>query len=89
MTYFFPKWFFEKAISLSITEGLLGTPHLQVKIRRLVPEMSQVFAMSRYGDVDGLKALFMRREPSPDDVHIRGGWTALHVSRSNFVFAGP
>ena len=80
MTYFFPKWFFEKAISLSVTEGFLGTPNLNMKIRRLVPEMSQIFAMSRYGDVEGLKTLFMQKQASPDDVHVRGGWTALHVS---------
>ena len=80
MTYFFPKWFFEKAISLSVTEGIFGTPNLNLKIRRLVPEMSLVFTMSRYGDVEGLKELFMQRQASPDDVHIRGGWTALHVS---------
>ena len=47
MTFLFAKWFFEKAITLSLTEGLLGTPNLNLKIRRLVPEMSQVFAMSR------------------------------------------
>ena len=80
MTYFFPKWFFEKAISISVTEGILGTPNLNIKIRRLVPEVSQVFALSRYGDVEGLKTLFMQKQASPDDVHIRGGWTALHVS---------
>ena len=84
MTYFFPHWFFEKAISLSMTEGFLGTPSLNIKLRRVVPEMSHVFAMSRYGDVEGLKALFMERKASPDDVHIRGGWNPLHVGQGVF-----
>ena len=79
--YMFPRWLFQKAISLSITDSLLGAPSLNIKLRRVVPEMSQVFAMSRYGDVEGLKALFMERKASPDDVHIRGGWNPLHVSR--------
>lgn len=80
MTYFFPKWFLQRAVSLSMMSGLLGSPSLNLKIRRLVPEMSHLFALSRYGDVEGLRSLFMKRLASPDDVHIRGGWTALHVS---------
>ena len=87
MTYFFPKWFFEKAISLSITEGYLSTPNLNIKVRRVVPEVSQIFAMSRYGDVEGLKTLFMENKASPDDVHVRGGWTALHVCRKARLFS--
>ena len=85
MTYFFPQWFFEKAVSLSVNETFLGTPSLNVKLRRVVPEMSHVFAMSRYGDVEGLKTLFLERKASPDDVHIRGGWNPLHVSHRRSI----
>ena len=80
MTYFFPRWFVQRAISVSMNNGLLGTPTFNIKIRRLVPEMSNLFSLSRYGDVDGLRNLFVTRQASPDDVHCRGGWTAIHVS---------
>ncbi|MCJ1394668.1 hypothetical protein MMC18_007548 [Xylographa bjoerkii] len=80
MTYFFPKWFFQRAISISMVNSLLGTPTLNIKVRRVVPEMSQLFSLSRYGDVEGLRDLFTKRLASSDDVHIRGGWTALHFA---------
>lgn len=65
MTYLLPQWFFEKAISLSVNEGFLGTPSLNIKLRRVVPEMSHDFAMSRYGDVEGLKTFFRKEKLLP------------------------
>lgn len=80
MTYFLPRWFSEKAVSATFMSTPLGNPSLNLKIRRVVPEMSQLFRLSRYGDAQGLRDLFVSGMASPDDVHIRGGWSALHVN---------
>ena len=37
--------------------------------------------MSIHGDLEGIKALFSKREYSPHDVAISTGRTALHVSK--------
>ncbi|KAI9723558.1 MAG: hypothetical protein M1828_004154 [Chrysothrix sp. TS-e1954] len=79
MMYFFPTWFLKQAISLSMISNTM-TPHLSLKIRRVVPEMSQLFRLARYGDVSGVQQLFSGQQASPDDVHVLGGWTALHFA---------
>ena len=80
MTYFFPRWFVSRAISFSMSNTMQNTPTLVIKFRRVVPEASPLFSLSKFGDVEGIKTLFENRLASPDDVHIWGGWTALHVS---------
>ncbi len=77
MTYFFPRWFVSRAISISLTNAI--SPTLSIKSRRVVPEVNQLFSLSKFGDVDGIRCLFDNRLASPDDVHIRWGKTALHV----------
>lgn len=78
VTYFFPRWFVSRAISFSISNAV-HTPTLDIKLRRVVPESSQLFSLSRFGDVQGVKTLFDNGLASPYDIHFRGGWTALHV----------
>lgn len=80
MTYFFPRWFVNRAVSFALSSDNLGAPTLNIKVRRVVPEASQLFSLSKFDDIEGLQALFDRRLASPDDVHFYGGWTALHVS---------
>ena len=80
MTYFFPRWFVHRAVSFALSSNNLGAPTLNIKVRRAVPEASQLFSMSKFDDIEGLQTLFDRRLASPDDVHFYGGWTALHVS---------
>lgn len=79
MTYFFPRWFVSQAISFSKFNAMRSTPTFNIKIRRAVPEASQLFSLSKFGDVKGIKTLFENKLASPDDVHFRGGGTALHV----------
>jgi hypothetical protein len=73
MTYFFPRWFVNRAISFSMSDTLRNNPTFNIKIRRVVPEASQLFSLSKFGDVEGIRNLFDNRLASPDDVHIRGG----------------
>ena len=77
MTYFFPRWFVSRAISISMSNTI--SPTLSIKSRRVVPEVNQLFSLSKFGDVEGIRCLFNDRLASPDDVHIRWGKTALHV----------
>ena len=77
MTYFFPRWFVSRAISISMSHTM--SPTLSIKSRRVVPEVNQLFSLSKFGDVEGIRCLFNSRLASPDDVHIRWGKTALHV----------
>ena len=77
MTYFLPRWFVSRAISISISNTV--SPTFSIKSRKVVPEVNQLFSLSKFGDVDGIRRLFDNRLASPDDVHVRGGSTALHV----------
>ena len=79
LTYFFPRWFLQQAISVSVAYSYFGTPNVNLKVRRVVPGLSKLWSMSKYGDVQGLRDLFVNGLASPDDVHVRGGWSALHV----------
>ncbi|KAK0512762.1 hypothetical protein JMJ35_004779 [Cladonia borealis] len=78
MTYFFPRWFVGRAISISMSNTI--SPTLSIKSRRVVPEVNQLFSLSKFGDVEGIRFLFNNRLASPDDVHIRWGKTALHFA---------
>ncbi|KAL8723155.1 MAG: hypothetical protein Q9225_000496 [Loekoesia sp. 1 TL-2023] len=80
VSYYFPKWFVQKAITISMTKTAFGTPNLNLKVRRVVSEMSDLFRLSRFGDVEGCQTLFSKQQASPDDVNPIGGWTALHFA---------
>lgn len=79
LTYYFPSWFTRQAISISMTRTSLGTPSMNLKVRRSVTETSNLFTLSRRGNVEGIRALFDQRLASPDDVIPWGGWSPLHV----------
>ena len=79
LTYFFPRWFLNHVITTTFSTSRLGTPNLNLKVRRIVPETSRLFALCMAEGVEGIQRLFVSREASPDDIHYRGGWTPLHV----------
>ncbi|KAL9043864.1 MAG: hypothetical protein Q9214_002961, partial [Letrouitia sp. 1 TL-2023] len=80
LSYYFPHWFVQRAITISMTTTAFGTPNLNIKVRRVVSEMSDLFRLSRFGDVEGCQTLFSKQQASPDDVNPIGGWTALHFA---------
>ncbi|KAL9085994.1 MAG: hypothetical protein Q9165_007356 [Trypethelium subeluteriae] len=80
MTYFFPRWFMNRIISLNLQVDNFGSPSLNLKTRRAVSEMSQIFTFSRLGDVDGLQRLFTAKVASPMDIHCEGKWSPLHFA---------
>ena len=79
LTYFFPRWFLNSVVSTTFSTSRFGTPSLNLKVRKIVPETNRLFALCMTEGVDGIQQLFVNREASPDDVHHRGGWTPLHV----------
>ena len=79
LTYFFPRWFLNNVVSTTFSTSRLGTPSLNLKVRKIVPETNRLFALCMTERVDGIQQLFANREASPDDIHHRGGWTPLHV----------
>ena len=79
LTYFFPRWFLNNVVSTTFSTSRLGTPNLNLKVRKIVPETNRLFALCMTEGVDGIQQLFVNREASPDDIHHRGGWTPLHV----------
>ena len=79
LTYFFPQWFLYHVVSTTFSISRLGTPNLTLKVRKIVPATSRLFALCMAEGVDGNQQLFVNRKASPDDVHHRGGWTPLHV----------
>lgn len=87
LTYFFPRWFLDSVVSTTIKTSTLGTPSLNIKVRKIVPETNRLFALCMTEGVDGIQQLFINREASPDDIHHRGGWTPLHVRHRPSVFS--
>ena len=79
LTYFFPRWFLNNVISTTFSTSRLGTPSLNLKIRKIVPETNRLFALCMTEGVDGIQQFFVNKEASPDDIQHRGGWTPLHV----------
>ena len=79
LTYFFPRWFLNTVVSTTFSTSRLGTPSLNLKVRKIVPETNRLFALCMTEGVDGIQQLFADRRASPDDIHHRGGWTPLHV----------
>ncbi|RSL69988.1 hypothetical protein CEP54_002043 [Fusarium duplospermum] len=79
LTYFFPRWFVNTSISVVLSQ-CVGTPTLNIKVRRPCSETNRLFALSRCEGVDGIKELFSTRAASPDDLDYRGGWTPLHFA---------
>ena len=79
LTYFFPSWFARQVVNLTLSYTSLNTPTFNIKVRKVVSEVSPLFAFSR-NNAQAVQKLFEDRLASPDDVHAKGGWTPLHVS---------
>ncbi|KAL8741464.1 MAG: hypothetical protein Q9184_008381, partial [Pyrenodesmia sp. 2 TL-2023] len=80
LTYFFPQWFLNRAVSTTFSATGLSAPSLNIKVRKIVPETNRLFTLSKIEGLDGIRQLFVSREASPDDEYYRGGWTALHFA---------
>jgi hypothetical protein len=80
ITYFFPLWFLDRMVSLTMTTIPLAGPVISLKTQRTVPGTADIFTYAKSGNVDKMQMLFKEGLASPHDVHYESGVTALHVS---------
>ena len=78
-TYLFPRWFLSSVVSTTFSTSSLGTPNLNLKVRKIVPESNRLFALCMTEGAHESQQGFVNKEASPDDIHHRGGWTPRHV----------
>jgi hypothetical protein len=79
MTYFFPKWFLERMVSLVVASTPMAGPVVSLKTQRTVPGDADIFLYAKLGYVDRMRALIDQGHASPHDVHYDSGVSALHV----------
>lgn len=87
ITYFFPLWFLDRMISLTMTTTPLAGPVVSLKTQRTVPGNADIFTYAKSGNVEELQILFEKGLASPHDVHYESGVTALHASLRWPLFA--
>ena len=78
-TYFFPRWFVQQAVLISFGINALGHTSFNLRTCRVDGERSDIFTLSRQGDIRGIQQLFSR-VASPSDVHCWGHWGPLHYA---------
>lgn len=80
VTYFFPMWFLDRMISLTMTTTPMAGPVVSLKTQRTVPGDADIFTYAKFGHLEKMQTLFESGLASPHDVHYESGVTALHVS---------
>ena len=80
MTYYFPRYFLSKALTIHIGMSQYKEPTFSLTIRNVVPMDAPIFIAAASGNVEKLKLLLGSREANPNDLHVLYGSTALHVS---------
>jgi hypothetical protein len=81
MTYYFPRWFLQRAISLAVMLLPNDGPVASLRVQRAVSGSSKIFDYANVGDVDGMKRLFSSGLASPHDVRFDSGTSPLQVWR--------
>ena len=79
VTYFFPKWFLSRMVTLMMTVTPLAGPIASIKVQRTVPGSSAIFTYAKLGNEDGIRSLFENGSASPHDLDSDSGVTPLHV----------
>jgi len=85
MTYYFPRWFLQRAISLAIMLLPNDGPVASLRVQRAVSGSSKIFDYANIGDVDGMKRLFSSGLASPHDVRFDSGTSALQVRHYSII----
>jgi len=79
ITYYFPRWFLQRAISLAIMLLPNDGPVASLRVQRAVSGSSKLFDYANIGDVESMKRLFSSGLASPHDVRFDSGTSALQV----------
>jgi hypothetical protein len=82
MSYYFPAWFVEKKIELTLRSMPLAGPQISIKMASIVSNGALLFKYTHNKDLVGIKSLFSQGLAAPSDAGHLDGCTALHVSIS-------
>jgi hypothetical protein len=87
VSYTFPLWFLSRTVDIVAAMTFTGKPCFGMSVGNRVEFSSEksIFQLARLGNIPGIIELFKARKASPNDLAIRGGYTALHVSDWLFI----
>ncbi|KAF2219190.1 hypothetical protein BDZ85DRAFT_46813 [Elsinoe ampelina] len=80
MSYYFPGWFVEKRIELTLRSMPLGAPQLSIKMASIVNNGALVFKYVHNRNLTGIQSLFSSGLASPSDAGHLDGCTPLHFA---------
>ena len=77
VSYFFPTWFYWRAISAAMTLSDSG-PELILRIPKARPSDWKIFGRAANNEIHLLRQLLITKQASPTDTNAFNGMTALH-----------
>ena len=77
ISYFFPAWFYWRAINAAVSFSDLG-PDLIIRMPRAVPTDWKIFGRAYNNEIPALRQLLITRQAAPTDIDVFAGQTSLH-----------
>ena len=84
--YYFPQWFFMRALFLTVSNTLV--PSVSLTFPRVIPGGSTIFRYIRLGNTDGVKELFTQGQASPADICGASGLSVLSYALMSYALYG-
>ena len=78
--YWFPLWFLHHIVRLNMAFPSAAGLQLQLRTLRRVPDSAECIRFAMTGNIDGMRALFVKGLASPQDVSITRGYSITRVS---------
>lgn len=78
INYYFPTWFFARAVAMSVTISSFGISQ-SIRMPRMLDWSSPLWQYARIDELSGVQTLFSSGRASPFDINAYGR-SALHVS---------
>ena len=82
LSYFFPAWWYWRAISAAMTLSDSG-PELIIRMPKAVPTDWKLFGRAWNDEVDDLRQLLITKQAAPTDTDAFTGMTSLHQAASS------
>lgn len=80
ISYRFPDWLLNRMVSSVIRSNAIHGPQLSLVVPRIVPDTSEIFALSVAGNINAIAKLLGSGLASPCDVSASWGYTPLHTA---------
>lgn len=84
VSYYFPPWLVGQMINVNAQWSSQCRPSMSLRMMRVLPDESPLFAYVRQGDIPSIQSLFLQRLASPIDVAASDGRSVLHIA----IYAG-